>query len=246
VRPAAIAHRLEVLTRARQLPTLDPSLRLDPQTSTTMLARSFLWTVQVLGIPQPLLYVHPSLEVGLVAPPALEPASVVNRALGSGLDLRELSFLWGRHLTIFRPDFRLLTFFPTVDLLAHLTAAAALAAEWTDRKASFVEPATAELARRIHEDLGEDGRGDLVAASAEVQRGDVAARLLDWARGVELTAARVGLVACGDVSVAAALTERFPVGGHTSVFDQVNALLGFTADDEYAALREHLGVTVRA
>lgn len=246
VRPAAIAHRLEVLTRARQLPTLDPSLRLDPQTSTTMLARSFLWTVQVLGIPQPALYVHPSLEVGLIAPPALEPASVVNRALGSGLDLRELSFLWGRHLTIFRPDFRLLTFFPTVDLLAHLTAAAALAAEWTDRKASFVEPATAELARRIHEDLGEDGRGDLVAASAEVQRGDVAARLLDWARGVELTAARVGLVACGDVSVAAALTERFPVGGHTSVFDQVNALLGFTADDEYAALREHLGVTVRA
>jgi|GEM_PF-5171076 len=246
VRPAAIAHRLDVLARARQLPTLDPSLRLDPQTSTTMLARSFLWTVQVLGVPQPALYVHPTLEVGLVAPPTLEPASVVSRALGSGLDLRELSFLWGRHLTIFRPELRLLTFFPTVDLLAHLTAAAALAAEWTDRKASFVEPATAELARRIHEDLGEAGRADLAAASAEVQRGDVTARLLDWARGVELTAARAGLVVCGDVSVAAALTERFPVGGHTSVFDQVNALLGFTADDEYAALREHLGVSVRA
>jgi hypothetical protein len=197
VRPAAIAHRLDVLARARQLPTLDPSLRLDPQTSTTMLARSFLWTVQVLGVPQPALYVHPTARGGARRPADARAGERGQRALGSGLDLRELSFLWGRHLTIFRPELRLLTFFPTVDLLAHLTAAAALAAEWTDRKASFVEPATAELARRIHEDLGEGGRADLAAASAEVQRGDVTARLLDWARGVELTAARAGLVVCG-------------------------------------------------
>ncbi len=244
VRRPAIAYRLDALARARQLPTLDPSLLLDPQTSTTMLARSFLWAVQVLCVPQPALYVHPALEVGLIAPPTREPASVVNRALGSGLDLRELSFLWGRHLTVFRPELRLLTFFPTVELLTQLTAAAALATDWTDRKASFVEPALAELARHIHEDLEDADRPALAAVTAELQRGDPAARLLEWARGVELTAARLGLVACGDVSVAAALTERFPVGGHTSVFDQVNALLAFTASDEYTALREHLGVTV--
>lgn len=245
VRRPAIAYRLDALARARQLPTLDPSLLLDPQTSTTMLARSFLWAVQVLCVPQPALYVHPALEVGLIAPPTREPASVVNRALGSGLDLRELSFLWGRHLTVFRPELRLLTFYPTVELLTQLNAAAALATDWTDRKASFVEPALAELARHIHEDLEDADRPALAAVTAELQRGDPAARLLEWARGVELTAARLGLVACGDVSVAAALTERFPVGGHTSVFDQVNALLAFTASDEYTALREHLGVTVR-
>ncbi|MBN2195986.1 MAG: hypothetical protein JW751_24425 [Polyangiaceae bacterium] len=246
VQRTAIAHRLDQLARARQLPTLDPSLRIDPEASTTTLARSFLWTSRLLSIPQPALYVHPTLEVGLLAPPAKEPSSVVNRALGSGLELPELAFLWGRHLTIFRPEYHLLVFFPTIELLTHLVTAAFAATDWTPRSANFFDAETADLARHIHEELDDTERAALAAAMEQIQLADAPNRMLGWARNVELTAARAGLVACGDVSVAAALTERFPVGGHTSAFEEVSALLAYTASDEYTTLRLHLGITVRS
>jgi hypothetical protein len=244
LRAPAIEHRLDSLARARELPQPDPTLRVDPAASTTTLARSFLWTVQLLAVPQPALYVDPALETGLVALPTREPSSVVNRSLGSGLDLRELSFLWGRHLASFRPEARLLTFYPTAELLAQLlAAAAAVARDGNDE--SELAPDVDALARRIRNDLTEAERGALVDALRDFPFAEADRRLLEWARGVELTAARAGLVACGDVSVAAPLTERFPVVGHTTAFDQVSALLAFTASDEYAAIREHLGVVVR-
>ncbi len=240
----AISLQLDALTKSRKLLHTEPRFFVDPETSTTTLAQAFRWTCRLLGLPPPELYVYPELAGGLTTGPTRTPVSLVSKTLGSGLELPELAFLWARHLTVHRPEYRLVLFFATVEQLTTLVTASFAAWDWTPRKAKIYDPELRRLAQGLHERLGDSGRERLRSATAGLSLGEAEGRLLAWVRAVELVAVRVGLLACGDLHVACELVQRFPQGKYTSAYDQVSALMPFKLSEEYVRLRAHLGVQV--
>jgi hypothetical protein len=71
-------------------------------------------------------------------------------------------------------------------------------------------------------------------------------QMLAWARTVELAAGRAGLLACGDLSVAADLAERYPVGGQLTSQERIADMMSYCISDQYGKLREKLGIAVRS
>jgi hypothetical protein len=57
-------------------------------------------------------------------------------------------------------------------------------------------------------------------------------------------AGRVGLVACGNLEVSLALTQRFARGGVTQIAERRADLLRFTVSPELGQIRSALGVAV--
>src|SRR6185503_17837453 len=96
----------------------------DLETSTTMLSRSLTWTGRVLGIPAPRLFVFSEVDGDLVMLPGTEPTAIASRSVASGLGLAELAFLWGRHLSYYRPEHYLLVHFATLQALGAVLLAA--------------------------------------------------------------------------------------------------------------------------
>lgn len=242
----AIDYRLATLTRERKLFVPDPSLRQDPASSTTMLSRSLTWTSRLLGIPAPDLYVYPAVKGEMTSTPAATPTALVSKSLGSGLSLQQLAFLWGRHLTFFRPEHYVLVYYPTVQELAALVLAAFVATDFTPRKVRFYDRNTKKLAGRLHRKLAPERLAELKEVTSELSLASAGNEMLAWARSIELAAGRAGLLACGDIGIARDMIERYPVGGQTSPFDQVSDLMRFSVSDQYAELRRHLGISVKS
>ncbi len=246
VQEAAIDVRAGHLERSGKIPVLPDSARHDPEKSTTMLARSLLWTSKLLGIDAPSLYVFDSAPGHMIAVPAVQTTSVVSRSLGSGLALGELSFLWARHLAFHRPEHRLLTFFSTTQDLASLVLSA-LAIGGAERSAlDSLEGETKDLARALRRALSEDALIELRQRVSALSTHGVSHRVLGWARSAELVAGRVGLLSCGDVTVAASLVGRFPLTGLVSAAEQTEDLLAYAISSEYQELRSRIGAQVRA
>jgi tetratricopeptide (TPR) repeat protein len=241
----AIAAKIAELDEQRQLPELDAATRQDPTTTTTMLARSLLWSARLLGIETPALYVWPEVPGELAVVPARQPTAVASRALGSGLGLEELAFLWGRHLGYYRPEHHLLSYYPSLkDLGALLLAALAIAGETADDEPTSVAGEAVELRTRLEALLDEPGREALAAAVAGFEPKNTRRRLIAWARNVHLACGRMGLLACGDVRRAAELVRRFPPQGDLEAREQIGDLCAYSISRPYAELRERLGVQV--
>jgi tetratricopeptide (TPR) repeat protein len=236
----AMEYRLEALAKRKLLPALDPTLRQDPKTSTTTLCRSLTWTARLLGVPAPELYVHTSDRAEMHATPALQPTTRVSKAFASGLTLPELAFLWGRHLTYFRPDHYLRVFYPTLEEMTSMLLAAMLASDWDPQRMRDHDPDTARLAAHLHRALDEPALGVLRAATKKLTAANGRARLYDWVRSVARVANRAGLLACGDVRVAAVMSHRFPI--EAPDVDEVGDLLQYSLSEAYAELRQRLGV----
>ena len=60
----------------------------------------------------------------------------------------------------------------------------------------------------------------------------------------ELVAARIALVACGQLDTALALAERFPRARFTTAAERRADLLQFTVSPEHGQIRQALGVAV--
>src|SRR5262249_35058442 len=69
-------------------------------------------------------------------------------------------------------------------------------------------------------------------------------RLNGWARSVHRACGRAGLLACGDVRIAAATIRRFSPRGEIDAEQQIDDLFAFAISREYATLRERLGVAL--
>jgi hypothetical protein len=93
-------------------------------------------------------------------------------------------------------------------------------------------------------------RGERASQVAEAARAvppnGLGARLAAFQRSVDRAAGRAGLLACGNLELAVKLTERFPLKSDLDASAQVADLFCFSVSEEYAALRERLGVAVRA
>jgi hypothetical protein len=238
----AIQHRLQTLTKKKRLCVPDPNLRQDPKTSTTTLCRSLTWTARLLGVPAPELYVHASDEAEMRATPAPQPVTRVSKAFASGLTLPELAFLWGRHLTFFRPDHYLRVFYSTVDEMTSVLLGAMLAGEGDPERSRGHDPDTVRLGAHLRATLGQEELGVLRAATRKLTAANGRARVQGWVQSVARVANRAGLVACGDVHVAARMIQRFPI--EAPEVDQVGDLTQYSLSDAYAELRRRLGVAL--
>lgn len=241
VSDAAVEVALARLEKNRRLPKLDPAARQDPE-STTTLSRSLVWTSRLLGIAPPALYLASDPPRELVAAPAAEPTTLASRALGSGLGLPELAFIWGRHLALYRPEHYLLAFYPSLrDIAALLVAALPLGGHETDEP---LEGTTAELSAELDAALDAGARERLEEAVGHFNAQNPRRRIAAWMRSVQLSGGRAGLLACGDLHLAARLLERFPPAGGLETADELSDLRAFSISREYAKLRQRLGVAV--
>ncbi|HOU91039.1 MAG TPA: hypothetical protein PLU22_08345 [Polyangiaceae bacterium] len=243
VAAAATEHELGLGPRQRRLPALDPAARQDPKTSTTTLCRSLTWTARLLGIPAPELYVEASDTASMLALPLRQPTTLVSKAFASGLTLPELTFLWGRHLTYFRPEHAIFVFYPTLDAMTRLLMASLHASDWDPKRLRDEDAATSRLAAHLHRALDAAALARLREATKNLTPARGRRRVQSYTEAIDRVANRAGLLACGDLDVAARMIERFPV--ETAIPDPLGDLLAFSVSQPFADLRAHLGVSPR-
>jgi hypothetical protein len=200
---AAIAAKLEELQQIGwSPPVVDRQQRLS-ETSTASVVRSFQWASRVLKVRCPDIYAMDDVPgiAGLHAP---DPSLALGPAVRSGPSAKDLAFLAGRHLTYYRPEYRLLFYYPTQDDLTMLLFAAAQLAMSTSPSSRASEEVRRLQARLVLHVSGRD-RAALNHAVQRLESRGGRANVAAWMRSVELTAARAGLLLCGDLAAAAAL-----------------------------------------
>lgn len=245
-RPALQA-KLAQLKAQNKLPKLDERFRQDPATSTVTFAKTFGWASQVLGIQPPALYVRNDVQAYIGAVAAEPPACVAGQLVLSGLQPQELTFVCGKHLTMYRPEHYLKALFPTQAELTIMLFAAIMLVAPQQPLPPDMEPqvrATAqELGRHIQpvelEGLKQTVKAFL-AAGAKVN-------IKQWSHAVEHTACRAGLILCCDLNVAKKIIgSEQQVPGDLSPQEKLKELLVFATSIEYSALRKAMGVAVYA
>jgi len=194
-------------------------------------------------VPASDLYVVPEFDGSLGLSPGDErPLITCSRALGSGFGLSELVFLWARELSFARPEESALCYFPDVTELAQLLSAALAVGGATSMRA--IDPDAKRIASSLKREVRGAALAALEAAAARFGGRDVDRSAHDFTRAAELTAARVGLVASGNLEQALALSKRFPRGQVTQAAERRADLLRFTVSAELGQIRVALGVAV--
>jgi tetratricopeptide (TPR) repeat protein len=239
--PAAIAYRVAQQERAGKLPSLTQKTRHDPEGSTVSVVRSLRWGSQILQVPLPEVYVLPDLAAGISAVASREPAIAVGKAVLSGRSIAELAFLVGRDLTYFRPEHRILIYYPSMpDLTALVTTAIRMAMPGAGSAATLRDPGLAET---LHRHLDANAWERVRAAVGRVESSGSTIDLRGYVRSLEIAATRVGLLLSGDLPTAGKLlsTDVREVAGLRAA-DRMRDLLPYAVSSSYAALRARLGV----
>jgi hypothetical protein len=195
----------------------------------------------VFNVEAPKLHVLSDVPSSMAVFPVLEPTVVASRALGSGLGLPELAFLWARTLVLLLPEHRLLSSYPKKTELGKLLLAALAIAEV---EGADVEGDVAELADELEAELDADALEQLKKAAKQLGRRRIRSRVETFARSVIAAATRAGLIAAGDVSLAVDLGRRFPLAGDVSVEEQLADIRAYAISNEHRTLRARLGVAL--
>jgi tetratricopeptide (TPR) repeat protein len=220
-------------------PSFDERERQDVAGSTATLVRALSWATRVLGVEVPALYLRGEVDGAIQSVLAESPTLVASRSLGSGLELPELAFLWGRALFALRKEHQISLAFATPEALSELIEAARAA---MTKGAKAPSPGSQELTRALDKAFDGAPRERLKALLAELPDSRTSARAA--LASFELGAVRAGLLVSGDPGSAARLCERFPFGRVRSSSEQIDALLAFSVSDVYLGLRRRLGVSV--
>jgi tetratricopeptide (TPR) repeat protein len=243
---AALAAKVDDLRRQNKLPALDARFLQDPRTSTVTFTKTFGWVVNVLAIPSvPQLYVRSDLQGGLTNVTNQPPAVVAGQGVLSGMSPLDLTFFCGKHLTLYRGEFFIRTIFATqteleVILYAGIKIARpdfALPAQLQAQVmpvaqvlASKMQPMQVEVLKQAVKLFFEQG--------AKVN-------LKKWIQGVELTAARAGLLLCSELDIARKIIQAEPqLPGDLSPADKIKELLLYSVSSKYFEARKAIGVTI--
>jgi hypothetical protein len=231
---AAVAVRLE-RQRGSRRPPFDPANRLGEQ-STVSAARTMHWAARVIGVECPDVYAgaddsgEPVIPI-LNARPSI---ALAPRAL-SGTSAKLLSFLGGRALTWYRPEYQCMLHYATLEDLRALVEATMAIAGVEGRSGPSTE--VVEMRRALERQLGDDARAAMANPAARLgSRDDIG--LEHWMRSAELTAARAGLLVCGELRTALAGAQmRLAASGRPTVERVSSDLVAFCASRAHAALR---------
>jgi hypothetical protein len=217
---------------------------LDPSTDSGDLSQFVNFASGALGIEPPKLFIHegqgPGIELLDTWPPALvggKDAEVVKDRLG-------LSFTLGQQLTLLRPGLfvrRLVS--SGTELSAWLLASIKI----------FVQglPVPGDLAGKVQERLSPI-RGALDATELELLQGYVQAfvsktadvNLKRWARSVDYTGDRAGMLLCRDVAVALRVLKE-QISDKKLLAERLRELTLFTISEDHHMLREQLGTALK-
>ncbi len=226
--------------------------RRDPGTDQLLFTKVFNYVSQVLGVPQPELYLRPESPGELDMANAREkaqllPSFVVGSNLLQGRQEKELAYFIGKKLTLMRPEHfvRWPHVVPTVaELKVVFLAALRLVQPQIPIKPDLQQPVAqyTDLLRKLvppqlHEQLGVVVQRFL-ATKAE-------ADLHKWANAVDYTSSRAGFLMCGDLEIAARAIQSEPITvGSVDPKEKIRDLIQWGVSDEYFGLREHLGLTI--
>ncbi len=224
----------------------------DVATDQLLFSKVFNYVNQVLGVPQPELYLRPESpgELDLAnarEKSALTPSFVVGANLLQGRPEKELAYVIGKKLTFMRPDHfvRWPNVVPTVAELKVVFLAAL-------RLVQPNLPVKPDLAQPVGQYY--DALRKLMPPQMSEQLGVVVQRFIatkgeadlhKWSNAVDLTATRAGLLVCNDLDVAARLAQSEPVSvGVVEPKEKIKDLIQWSISDEYFTLREHLGLII--
>jgi tetratricopeptide (TPR) repeat protein len=241
VAKAAVATRVRALKASKKLFSLRPERKQSP-TSTVSVVRTFVWASQILNVPLPELYVYDDVPGGLAAVPGEAMTTAIGPAVLSGLPLRELSFVVGRHLAYYRPEHHLLVFFPSLAELSTLfLAAASIALPKLE-----ATPAASKLRASLEKNLQPAERQELAVAVTHFDAAGGKVDLASWIRSVELTATRAGMLLAGDIAIAMRVLNRETRSiADVSLQDKRADLLACCASAGFGTLRKRLGIAAK-
>jgi len=239
IAPAVLLGKVAALGRDGALYKPTAGQRQDPAQTTLTAVRALAWSAAILGVGTPVVVVDPKCEGAYLHTPALPPMTLVAHSALSGRAQRELAFMAGRHLTMYRTEHYVRTLFPSVPDLEDLFLAAItlgnpsvpLSVDVKNR----VGPIAAALEPLLQPAQIDALRGHLLRFVEEGGR----TNLQRWGAAVDKTACRAGLLLCGDLTIASDVlkVEEGPNG------ELFRDLIAFATSDAHAKLRVQLGVS---
>jgi hypothetical protein len=251
---AAIEARLEKMDQEGRLPSLDPALAVDVESSTVGVVRSFVWASHYLGLKLPAIHLSEDPDLKIAALPAQEPTVVLGQKVLGGLTLTELAFVAGRHLAYHVDRHRVLLFYASLEELSECWVAAVQIVRRQDAEGAEagaspngqVSDATSpsELEQRISRHLTDDERAALSQAVHAFLKQERPVHLHDWVAAVERSATRAGYLLADDLRTAAAILAEDEVGV-LSADAKTDDLLAFSVSEELFLLRQGMGVAVQ-
>ncbi len=226
--------------------------RRDVQNDQLLFSKVFSYLVQVMGVPQPELFLRPESPGELDLANAREkaqliPSFVVGASLLQGRPEKELAYVTSKKLTFMRPDHfvRWPTVVPTLaQLRVVFLAALKLSQPAFTVKPDLVQPVSqyVDLLRKM---VPPQMMEQLSVVVQRFMGSKVEADLTRWATAVDYTATRAGFLMCNDIDVAARLVQSEPVAvGVAEPKDKIRDLLQWSISDEYFTVREHLGLVI--
>jgi len=216
----------------------------DPGKDSSDLSQFVNFAAGGLGIDPPTLYVHEGQGPGIELLDTWPPVLVAGKDAEAVKDRMGLAFTLGQQLTQLRPGLfvhRLVS--SGTELSAWLLASIKI----------FVQalPVPGDLAGKVQERLapiraGLDGN-DLERLQGYVQAfvsktADV--NLKRWARSVDYTGDRAGMLLCRDVAVALRVLKD-QIDDKKSLSERLRELTLFTVSEEHHKLRAHLGTALK-
>ncbi len=235
---AAVGLRLDQLKAQKQMPKLGD--RQDLEKTTVSAVRTVGWAARFFALKAPAVYVRPGEVFAFAQLPAVEPSLGLGDGVLTGRSIPELAFLLGYELSIVRSYGRILSFFPALNDVRSLVVAGIALVMQSDVPGD-IATLRAALAPRV------DAVQRLKIQNAVRALSDRGGQLdvLRFLRSTERMACRAGLLACGDVNIAAhqvAIDGRALAG--LTAADRVKDLIGFSVSEPYARLRSALGIAV--
>lgn len=238
IAPAVLLGKVAALGREGALYKATPEQRQDPAQTTLTAVRALAWSAAILGVGTPVVVVDPKCDGTFVHTPALPPMTLVANSALSGRAQRELAFMAGRHLTMYRAEHYVRALFPSVADLEDLFLAAITlgnpAVPLSVDVKNRVGPIAAALEPLLQPAQIDALRGHLLRFVEEGGR----TNLQRWGAAVDKTACRAGLLLCGDLTTAADVlgNEEGPKG------ELFRDLIAFATSEAHTKLRTDLGI----
>lgn len=219
---------------------LSRAARRELATDETLLGRTIHAACPALSVQPPEVYFLPDREAGLLLGNArvgaeLVPCLVAGAQVLSGLGPRELAYLVGAFLCKLRPEHYLRLVVETAAEREVALRAALLVAGLQLPIPPALKDSVEGYAQALRPHLRPAALEHLqqVALRAGAQR--LAFDLQRWTAAVDLSAARAGLLLCGDPVVAARLAAQEPGGAQR---ERVGDLLRFAVSPQHLTLRQ--------
>ena len=215
--------------------------RVNPQKTTVSAARCFTWAAQLLGLPEPDIYLQPAqTRIGMRILPIRKLSIELGHPVLSGWGMSELAFLAAHHLTYARAGWRIIALLGSRDEVRSGMSVARSdlpgLAEIGSRSREFAQQLEGRMSAESRETVG--------AIVEKVMSGG-AVDVFAWLRCVEETAGRAGLLASGNLTVAANVLAIAGISpGGQSAAERAKGLLAFCVSQQHATLRKSLGVAV--